>query len=152
MRTTAWDAGATTWDSDRTKFDAEALGSKRVVKPNAPTAQYRAVKEALTTWDAGTTTWDNQSTRWDVTVTGQEPADAFTANLEKQRTYGLSFAMLASWKQARWNACARARGMSGRALYLQCSNEQRTPEDKEPISPCARRVLDPNASPFDFTP
>jgi hypothetical protein len=70
---------------------------------------------------------------------------------------------LKTWKKARWSLCAMntwgnlttfewLRGKGGFTLYQKCWLEQNTPQGKQPISPCSRRVVDETANPWDFTP
>lgn len=67
------------------------------------------------------------------------------------------------WKKTRWSLCAmthpapRAPGpnekyQNGWSLYYQCFMRQHTIIPHEPISPCSRRMTDPGASPWDYTP
>jgi hypothetical protein len=75
----------------------------------------------------------------------------------------LSWNALRAWKRTRWTICAYRNGVpanapdgvqnfAGFSLYLRCWIDQNIVSPHEPISPCARRVTDPGASPFDFTP
>jgi len=67
------------------------------------------------------------------------------------------------WKRIRWTVCAKsqwllyhppapANSYSGFHLFCTCWRDQMVKPGALPISPCARRRTDPNASPFDFTP
>lgn len=69
---------------------------------------------------------------------------------------------MAPWKQVRWMKCeqktiGKAAG-NGFSLFLYCWQVQRITSKMAagttpyPISPCARRKTDPNASPWDYTP
>ena len=127
---TIWDDNATSWDATRTKWDAGRAGHTRAVLNNARQPAYI----------------------FDPALGYQVPADAFTENLERAKNYGIKWQYLTKWKQMRWTLCAQLRHMSGRALYLQQAYAQQTPTDKQPISPCSRRVTNPLASPFDWTP
>jgi hypothetical protein len=129
----------------------------------ANAAQLLARTYQRTSWDDGATTWDDDATNWDRSRRGpsrvalnhpgitpttprQNDARAVTALWTAQ------YNQLAGWKRTRWTACAIPRGMGGLQLYLQCATQQNTDIGTQPISPCSRRALDPNASPFDFTP
>lgn len=149
---TIWDAGATAFDLAKTTWDAGRLGAKytrrKVVHQNplAPTWQ------AATTWDAQATAWDASITQWDLYKTGEAPTTHYGQHQALHAAYGLQHDTLGGWKRMRWNICGIARGMTGRNLYLQCCYQQNTPLGNHPVSPCSRRVLDPLASPFDWTP
>ena len=151
-RRTGWDDGATTWDAGATLWDCGQLGTRfaRFFRPR----QLRYFQTLLpqTTWDDNATTFDAGSTIWDVTLGTIEPADRYTANIEITKIYGLNFDNLTRYKQTRWHLCGLARGMTGRNLYIKTARSQDTPINKQPISPCSRRVTNPLASPFDWTP
>ena len=130
MGSTKWDGNATTWDTEHSKWDAGLTGAERVVLKNTHIEQ------------------------WKIDPSTQDiiPANPYTANLDRARRYSNDWLYMPIWKKQRWRECARTRNLSGRALYLQCAYQQNTPPEKRPVSPCARRVTDPMASPFDWTP
>jgi hypothetical protein len=70
---------------------------------------------------------------------------------------------LRKWKQNRWTICAyrtfgsittydSIKGKSGLTMYITAWMQQATQIGHQPVSPCSRRVTDPGASPFDYTP
>lgn len=149
---TAWDAGATTWDTGATRWDGGRLGARRTAYRTTRQPKYTPIFQDATTWDGGLTTYDTGPTSWDRHLVSMAPADRYTATLKLHQQYGAQYDALDSWKQVRWNVCGIARGLIGRTLYLRCCHEQATPLGKQPISPCSRRVTNPLASPFDWTP
>lgn len=151
-RRTLWDGGATTFDQAKTTWDAGRLGA-RITRRNKPrTERYTATPVPATTWDGLLTQWDDYTTLWDVRSATLTAADKWTAHIAKHRQYSTAYNTLRLWKQVRWNLCGLARGITGRNLYLRSAFEQNTAVGYHPISPCARRVIDPGASPFDWTP
>jgi len=81
----------------------------------------------------------------------------------RTRAAATAWHALKPWKRWRWSLCAwRHRhhdnpiaphdGDSGFRLYLECYLAQRVTAPKQPVSPCARRTWDQNASPWDYTP
>lgn len=98
-------------------------------------------------------------------------ASTVSANLAAARTAGqqrmtqihAAWTQLSTWKKIRWTLCAlrhmapiptgpTAKYYNGYALYASMSHSQNVIVPKEPISPCARRLTDPGASPHDYTP
>lgn len=74
-----------------------------------------------------------------------------------------AWAALAPWKKYRWLKAAQRAGNpanqidphragSGFALFIACWLTQTDRTTRLPINPCARRVTDPTASPWDYTP
>lgn len=94
--------------------------------------------------------WIYPTPRWELGVEARQ--------LAYSAYYSLSF-----WKRARWTICAYRHGVpanapagvagwSGLSLYLRCFFAQNIIPPAQPISPCARRVTDATASPWDYTP
>lgn len=149
---TTWDAGATKFDAGLTYWDTGALGARFTRRRVTPRLRHRPVFAPSTTWDSGATTWDNQSTLFDVAYVGDSPSDRYTENIERVNGWRNRWFSMGIWKRSRWHICALARGMRGFQLFLQCCYQQNVDADHLPISPCSRRVTDPDASPFDWTP
>ncbi len=89
-----------------------------------------------------------------------EQLAAYLAALEAART---SWAALSVWKRARWTICAMRHGLpaddalgfigwGGLTLYQKMWFDQSIISPHQPTSPCARRITDPGASPWDYTP
>lgn len=78
--------------------------------------------------------------------------ESFTTTNEIALLAATGWKMLTSWKKIRWQLCALAHGMTGPSIYRREWERQNIEPGKQPISPCARRLTDPNASPHDYTP
>lgn len=74
-----------------------------------------------------------------------------------------AWARLHTWKRTRWTACAYAhwgdlaewqgvKGIGGYTLYVKCWLEQGTEPDKQPISPCSARALNPEENAHNYQP
>ena len=97
---------------------------------------------------------------------GQQPPatpEMLAAWAEITRAIAAEWAALDHWKRWRWSLCAWKHrdhaatpdpqdGDSGFRLYLACYLDQAIVAPHQPISPCARRVWDPGANYWDFTP
>jgi hypothetical protein len=64
----------------------------------------------------------------------------------------LAWERLKQWKQFRWHTCALTFGLTGATLYVKNYMVQNTTLGRQPMSPCARRVWDPEANEWDYTP
>lgn len=82
---------------------------------------------------------------------------------EQARECRAAWDALAPWKKARWWLCNLRHGDPAQevdssrrgspfALFSRCWWEQGSRAHRLPVSPCARRMTDPDASPWDFTP
>lgn len=95
------------------------------------------------------------------------PSDGFKAkhfaNQDTTAEIRAAWLAMGHWKRWRWQLCAwrhgdpanpidRHTGWPGFALFCKCWREQYDREQGLPLSPCSRRMTDPNANPWDYTP
>lgn len=77
---------------------------------------------------------------------------AYLAHLTRWQNAKIAWAVLRKWKRERWIICANKTGKRGESLYIREYLSQATIYPSQPVSPCSRRMTDPLADPWDYTP
>jgi hypothetical protein len=138
---TVFDLGITSFDASSTVFD----------------------NYANTNFDSERTIFDNIKARTQRTPliyqyarhksSSTKPAENLSPEKVAQVAYWRGiFQALPSWKKQRWATGAQLKLQSAESYFVGQAFSQSTSEGFMPINPFSRRVLDPTASPNDFTP